>query len=378
MLNNAKANLFSAALLSAGLLAMPAQATIVKVETNLGDFEINLYDESTPKTVTNFLDYVNDDAYTNSIVHRSIDDFVIQAGSYTWSIDTDAEPAQTEEQFNLIDTNDVVMNEPLWSNVKGTVAMAKGTDEDSATSGWFVNLNDENVDNLDLQSGGFTVFGEVISGLEVVEQINGLPVYYLNSSITNLPLYNLAEDSTTFETENLVLIKKITVTDTAVDSAKDLNPAPNTLIYQDNLDSISFVATEISADVEDAEDAYTQAKAAAVTASEISAEKGQVAQDAVDVIAAKLLVLDQQLALAEDYVTDAQVAEDNDASVLEIVEIRKQAVEAYYEAADATSEINSALTQATNAAKEESSSGGSMSAWFVMLCGLVFWRRARQ
>ncbi|WP_017447004.1 peptidylprolyl isomerase [Gayadomonas joobiniege] len=378
MLVNKKYSLIKAALIAAGLLTVPAQATIVKVETNLGDFEINLYDETTPKTVANFLDYVDSGAYTNTVVHRSIEDFVIQAGSYNWSIDEEAEPEQTEEQLNLIETNDPVTNEPVWSNLKTTVAMAKGSNEDSATSGWFVNLNDDNAENLDVQSGGFTVFGEVVSGYDVVEAINELETYYLASSISDIPLYNLPEDSTSFEKEHLVLIKQITVIDSSVDSAKDLTPTANSEIYQNNLDTIDLVVDEITLDVEKAEEAYSDAKIAVAAAKEISEEKGEIAEDALSTIESQMLILDQKLADAEDFAVQAQNLADNDASVLEIIEIRKASVEVYYDAVDANAQINTALNTAEDAATEASDSGGSMPAWFV-LGGLLLaaWSRRR-
>src|SRR5690606_21114093 len=123
-----KALLATAVLGCSGL----TQATIVEVTTNVGKFEINLYDESTPVTVKNFLNYVSSGRYDGTVIHRSAPGFVIQGGGFVF-----------EQQLPLkaINTNAAIVNEPKWSNVRGTVAMAKlPGNPDSATSQWFVNL----------------------------------------------------------------------------------------------------------------------------------------------------------------------------------------------------------------------------------------------
>jgi peptidyl-prolyl cis-trans isomerase A (cyclophilin A) len=83
--------MFKKSVLMAGFLASlalsnNAAATIVLVETNMGDFEINLFDQTTPKTVTNFLTYVKDGTFNNSVFHRSIKDFVIQGGGQRYTL----------------------------------------------------------------------------------------------------------------------------------------------------------------------------------------------------------------------------------------------------------------------------------------------------
>jgi cyclophilin family peptidyl-prolyl cis-trans isomerase len=129
---------------------------------------IELYDDLTPLTVQNFLRYVQNPNtaadYIGTFFHRAVKGFVLQGGGFNAS--TGAH----------IDTFATVHNEfsPERSNVRGTVAMAKvGDDPNSATSEWFVNLAD-NSQNLDNQNGGFTVFGEVVSGMEFVDQIVAL------------------------------------------------------------------------------------------------------------------------------------------------------------------------------------------------------------
>ena len=89
-------------------------ATIVEMQTSQGTIEINLFDQQTPKTVENFLSYVDDAAYNQTVIHRSVDKFVIQGGGFTFS-----------DEMDPITTKPAVINEPVYSNVKGTIAMAK-------------------------------------------------------------------------------------------------------------------------------------------------------------------------------------------------------------------------------------------------------------
>ncbi len=113
--------------------------------------EIDLFEEETPETVANFLNYVNDGDYANTFIHRSVAGFVIQGGGFTF----------IDGERQSVPTDPPVVNEPGISNLRGTIAMAKlSGDPNSATSQWFINLAD-NAENLDGQNGGFTVFGQV-------------------------------------------------------------------------------------------------------------------------------------------------------------------------------------------------------------------------
>jgi cyclophilin family peptidyl-prolyl cis-trans isomerase len=225
MLLTCKTKFSAAASLLVLLLALPpaATATIVEIETDLGAIQINLYDNATPATVTNFLDYVNGGAFTDSIVHRSVPGFVIQGGGFMTDINA---------QVSSIATDPAVANEPVYSNVRGTIAMAKlGNDPNSATSQWFINLAN-NAANLDGQNGGFTVFGEVTAGMDVVDTIAGLPIYNFGSAFTDLPLQNYSSadftNNVAIDNSHLVIVTAVNVTDTTVDSAAGLNPIPTT------------------------------------------------------------------------------------------------------------------------------------------------------
>ncbi len=113
-----KKSVLAAAFATTLAVSHNAAATIVLVETNMGDFEINLFDQTTPKTVTNFLTYVKDGSYNNSIFHRSLKDFVVQGGGMRYS-------GNNASPFTEVPARGPIDNEPKLSNVRGTVAMAK-------------------------------------------------------------------------------------------------------------------------------------------------------------------------------------------------------------------------------------------------------------
>lgn len=212
--------------LALALLVVPAQATVVEVRTVSGDFQINLFDETTPATVQNFLDYVNSGAYANNVVHRLEPDFVAQAGGFNYNgvLPLDSVPAGA-----------MITNEPELSNVRGTIAMAKLSNQpDSATSQWFINLNDNSA-NLDVQNGGFTVFGQVLGdGMQVLDAIADLTRFNLGGATNTIPLRDYTEtdaaNQVTITDEHLVIITDVVVIDANPVTNPDLNPTPNTLI----------------------------------------------------------------------------------------------------------------------------------------------------
>jgi peptidyl-prolyl cis-trans isomerase A (cyclophilin A)/peptidyl-prolyl cis-trans isomerase B (cyclophilin B) len=143
-------------------------ATKVLMKTSLGDMTIELYPDKAPKTVENFLGYVNSGFYDGTIFHRVIDNFMIQGGGFTQDLhQKPTKPAIANEAKNGL------------SNQRGTLAMARTGDPNSATAQFFINV----VDNprLDFTSEangatwGYCVFGKVISGLDVVDKIRAVP-----------------------------------------------------------------------------------------------------------------------------------------------------------------------------------------------------------
>lgn len=131
-----------------------------RVQTSLGEFVIELDPESAPITVENFLQYVDEDFYDGTIFHRVIPDFVVQGGGF--------EPDLTQKETRAPIANE---SDNGLSNIRATVAMARTDDPNSATAQFFVNL----ADNLDLDATadapGYAVFGRVVEGMDVVDQI---------------------------------------------------------------------------------------------------------------------------------------------------------------------------------------------------------------
>ena len=157
---------------------------VVSLNTNLGSILIELYEDETPITVDNFLNYVDDGDYIDSFFHRSDPDFVIQGGGYT----TLYTHFYGTYQFTAVPTDPAIQNEPGISNLEGTVAMAKlNGDPNSATSQFFVNLDDNSILDTE-QYGEFTVFGRVLD-MTTVEAIEALDPDYTNDSpFGELPL----------------------------------------------------------------------------------------------------------------------------------------------------------------------------------------------
>ncbi len=187
-----------------------------------GTTNVLLFDQEgqgAPLTVQNFLNYVNDGDYVNTIIHRSVPGFVIQGGGFTadgLADNLDNPP----NAIGVIPTDPPVVNEfsSERSNLRGTIAMAKlGGDPNSATNQWFFNLADNSA-NLDNQNGGFTVFGEVLgqSDLDTLDTIASIDIFdgtefFGQGAFTDLPL--ILDDPTRTPTgdENFVRYSNITV-----------------------------------------------------------------------------------------------------------------------------------------------------------------------
>lgn len=183
--------------------AAPAEATVYRMETVLGDILIRLLDTATPNTVANFRSYADDGDWDNTFIHRSVPGFVVQGGGFSFD-DAIGFPQG-------IPSDPPVVNEPGISNLRGTVAMAKlGGDPNSATNQWFFNLGDNSA-NLDFQNGGFTAFGRVVGGtMTVVDQIAALPIFDAGQPFDTLPLI---EPEGTIDDSELVNITAVTLLD---------------------------------------------------------------------------------------------------------------------------------------------------------------------
>jgi peptidyl-prolyl cis-trans isomerase A (cyclophilin A) len=181
-----------------GLHANAADSPRVKFVTTEGDFVIEVYPDKAPKTVENFLQYVKDKHYDGTIFHRVIESFMVQGGGF------DTKYVQKPTRPGVVHEGQAALAKGGDRNVAGTVAMARTNDPNSATSQFFVNVKDnaqldpvvippgdpvakfeyqgrvyENVPRANLvnapQLFGYTVFGKVVSGMEVIQKIRNTP-----------------------------------------------------------------------------------------------------------------------------------------------------------------------------------------------------------
>ena len=136
----------------------------VELETTAGVIKIELYPDAAPKTVANFLDYVKAKFYDGTQFHRVIDGFMIQGGGFTpeFSQKPTRPPVPIEAEAS---------SKAGLLNVPGTLAMARTSDPNSATSQFFINVNDNKSLNFAPGNAGYTVFGKVISGMDIVTKI---------------------------------------------------------------------------------------------------------------------------------------------------------------------------------------------------------------
>ena len=140
---------------------------VVQLDTTMGAITIELNEKAAPKTVANFLNYVNAGHYNGTIFHRVIPGFMVQGGG----MDADMNEKKTNAPIEIEADNGL-------KNDMGTIAMARTQDPNSATSQFFVNVKDNdflNHSGKSMQGWGYTVFGKVTSGMDVVQKIEGVP-----------------------------------------------------------------------------------------------------------------------------------------------------------------------------------------------------------
>jgi cyclophilin family peptidyl-prolyl cis-trans isomerase len=152
------------AIVAALALSLPAWAAnpTVEMKTNFGAITIELYPDKAPKTVANFLQYVKDGFYDNTVFHRVKDDFMIQGGGFDLDMNQKATraPIPNEAKNGL-------------KNRIGTIAMARTGNPHSATAQFFINLvNNDGLDYPGQDGWGYCVFGKVTKGMDVVNKIS--------------------------------------------------------------------------------------------------------------------------------------------------------------------------------------------------------------
>jgi peptidyl-prolyl cis-trans isomerase A (cyclophilin A) len=152
----------------------------VVLHTSMGDVTIELYPDKAPKSVANFLQYVRDGFYNGTVLHRVIAGYMVQGGLYT----RDLQPKRTRSAIPSEADNGL-------SNLRGTIAVARGADPNSGTSQFFFNLVDNRrLDYVNNQSGltwSFAVFGKVVKGMDVIDKIAALPTRALGPFANDVP-----------------------------------------------------------------------------------------------------------------------------------------------------------------------------------------------
>lgn len=169
--------------------SLPAHATEVTISTNQGDIQVELFDEQVPATVENFLRYVDEGFYTDTIFHRVMRGFMIQGGGF----DEDLSRQTTHKPIPYEGYNSP-------NNIRGTLAMARTADPDSATSQFFINQVDNPFLNHGARGGpGYTTFGKVISGMDVVDNIAASPTHtvgpYQNVPTQSIMIKSITRDN---------------------------------------------------------------------------------------------------------------------------------------------------------------------------------------
>ncbi|MDB5294533.1 MAG: peptidylprolyl isomerase [Phycisphaerales bacterium] len=188
--------------------------TVVRFDTSLGNVDIELFDQAARKTAQNFVNYVANNLYNQTVIHRLVRGFILQGGGYLPTGAHIPEGSPVANEFSA-----------ERSNLRGTIAMAKlpatdsagnavpGGGPDSATSEWFINLADN--PGLDAQNGGYTVFGQVINGtLSTVDAIAALPIddaTALSPVFAELPVRNLPATGANPGTDDFVFLDSAAV-----------------------------------------------------------------------------------------------------------------------------------------------------------------------
>ena len=151
-------------MISIGVSAASSANPMVKIETSAGDIVLRLYADKSPKTVENFLGYVERKHYDGTLFHRVMEGFMIQGGGF----DVDLKQKVAEQK---------VVNESKnrLHNTRGTIAMARLSDPDSASAQFFINHKDNERLDWTPFKPGYTVFGKVVTGMRVVDYIASTP-----------------------------------------------------------------------------------------------------------------------------------------------------------------------------------------------------------
>ncbi len=186
---SAKAALATLALCAVTSSALAQDPPRVKFSTTAGAFVVEVYPDKAPKTVENFLQYVKDKHYDGTIFHRVIDNFMVQGGGF------DAKYSQKPTRAPVVlEANNGLKNDT------GTIAMARTSNPNSATSQFFINVKDNAMLNAPAPDGyGYTVFGKVVSGADVILKIKSTPTGAGGPFPSDVPKTTILINSATLE-----------------------------------------------------------------------------------------------------------------------------------------------------------------------------------
>lgn len=153
--------------------------TMVEMKTSMGNIEIELFDDKAPISAKNFESYVKSNFYAGTIFHRVIPGFMVQGGGL---------------EANMVEksTRAPIVNEAGngLKNTRGTLAMARTSDPNSASSQFFINVADNNFLNKSAMDAGYAVFGKVTQGMDVVDKIVSVPTgnYGMHQNVPKQPV----------------------------------------------------------------------------------------------------------------------------------------------------------------------------------------------
>lgn len=150
-------------------LSAPPSGPIVIIETSMGTIKAQLHEKTAPISVENFLSYVDESFYDNTIFHRVISNFMIQGGGFEIP-----ESTPKEKKSRVAIQNE---SKKTRKNTRGTLAMARTKDPNSATNQFYINVNDNPSLDYPNNGGGYAVFGEIIEGMEVVDKIKDVKTH---------------------------------------------------------------------------------------------------------------------------------------------------------------------------------------------------------
>ena len=173
--------LFSMQAIQAQDTPKTAGAPQVKFVTNMGEFVAEVYPDKAPKTVENFLQYVREKHYEGTIFHRVIPNFMIQGGGY------DARYIERPTRAPVMHEGLEALSKGGPRNTVGTLAMARTNAPHSATAQFFINVVDNGFLDPNPQQPGYTVFGKVVSGMDVVNRIRATPTSFGGPFPTDVP-----------------------------------------------------------------------------------------------------------------------------------------------------------------------------------------------